>query len=264
MILWPRFKAVFDMNRESISKVKIYANKQGSTRALHVTARYATYVSAIRKLMRGYDDEILSSYLRRLRDEMEKLFLQSAAKLPGTKSQIILLINNYNPTIKHIKTNRVDSQETTHFKELSASKAKMYVEEELSERFGRLITCVKNTEQLLAHSKGKDPAQIGVNHAAIESVAIHFSRYWKAGIEAINMSVKQSFILRPNDNIPMTATSESTSVEILRQVLIQLVLYYQRFQNIIKTVYKIKPPFAKDMIGIQTIMFEMKKYGTRD
>jgi hypothetical protein len=52
----------------------------------------------------------------------------------------------------------------------------------------------------------------------------------------------------------------SEGQEILKQVLIQLVLYYQRFQDILKK-HKAGASLAKELVPIPTIMYEIKKYG---
>ena len=49
-------------------------------------------------------------------------------------------------------------------------------------------------------------------------------------------------------------------MEILKQVLTQLLLYYSRFtDNIVKKCFR-NPPWAKDIVAINTIMYEIKKY----
>lgn len=50
-------------------------------------------------------------------------------------------------------------------------------------------------------------------------------------------------------------------MEILKQVLTQLLLYYTRFQDIIRKVYRGKPPaFSKDLVSTTVILAEIKKY----
>ena len=50
-------------------------------------------------------------------------------------------------------------------------------------------------------------------------------------------------------------------MEILKQVLTQLLLYYTRFQDIIRKVWgRQQPPFSKEIISTATILDEIKKY----
>lgn len=50
-------------------------------------------------------------------------------------------------------------------------------------------------------------------------------------------------------------------MEILKQVLTQLLLYYTRFHDIIRKVWRNKPPaFCKDLVPTNLILAEIKKY----
>ena len=53
------------------------------------------FCAGILQLNKGYDDDILTSNLARLRNEVEKLLLQVASDLSAAKQQVIFLINNY-------------------------------------------------------------------------------------------------------------------------------------------------------------------------
>lgn len=79
------------------------------------------------------------------------------------------------------------------------------------ERFGRLVRFVKATS---AATGGTDEPDL----STAEQIAKHFARSWRDGIDNINASVMQNF------------AESGGETEILKQVLIQLVLYYQRFQ----------------------------------
>lgn len=49
-------------------------------------------------------------------------------------------------------------------------------------------------------------------------------------------------------------------MEILKQVLTQLLLYYTRFQDIIRKAWKKPPPFTRDLVSTSAILAEIKKY----
>ena len=58
-------------------------------------------------------------------------------------------------------------------------------------------------------------------------------------------------------------SSERVASDILKQVLVQLVMYYKRFDDLIKRAFgrrPVPPPFIKDMVIVQSLMFEVKKY----
>ena len=49
-------------------------------------------------------------------------------------------------------------------------------------------------------------------------------------------------------------------MEILKQVLTQLLLYYTRFQDIIKKAFPRAPNFAREIVSTATILMEIKRY----
>ncbi len=75
-----------------------------------------------------------------------------------------------------------------------------------------------------------------------------FASFWKAGIQQINDDVLAYFATCRN------------GMEILKQVLTQLLLYYTRFQDIIKKTWHRAPPFTRDIVSTATILMEIKRY----
>jgi hypothetical protein len=72
---------------------------------------------------------------------------------------------------------------------------------------------------------------------------------WKTNIDLIIRNVLSYF------------SSFRNCMEILKQVLTQLLLYYTRFQDIIRTVWRNKlPPFCKDLVSTSAIRAETKQY----
>ena len=49
-------------------------------------------------------------------------------------------------------------------------------------------------------------------------------------------------------------------MEILKQVLTQLLLYYTRFQDIVRRAWRRPPAFTKDIVSTAAILVEIKKY----
>ena len=71
---------------------------------------------------------------------------------------------------------------------------------------------------------------------------------WQAGIESINRDVMKSFA-----NLKL-------GMEILKQVLTQLLLYYTRFLDLVKQAYPNGAPFAQHIVSIPTLMKEIKNF----
>ena len=55
-------------------------------------------------------------------------------------------------------------------------------------------------------------------------------------------------------------TNFNNGMDILKQVLTQLLMYYSRFQDIIKTCWSRPQPFSKDIVTTASILKEIKKY----
>eukprot|EP00957_Ditylum_brightwellii_P112596 8582960-Ditylum_brightwellii.AAC.1 len=88
-----------------------------------------------------------------------------------------------------------------------------------------------------------------VNPNVVEALVCEFSTSWKTNIEQINRNVLSYF------------SNFRNGMEILKQVLTQLLLYYTRFQDIIRRVWRSKPPaFCKDLVSTTAILAEIKKY----
>ena len=80
----------------------------------------------------------------------------------------------------------------------------------------------------------------------MEHLLRSFHETWRAGIEAINRDVMKSFA-----NLKL-------GMDILKQVLTQLLLYYTRFLDLVKQAYPNGAPFAQHIVSIPTLMKEIK------
>eukprot|EP00946_MAST-07B_sp_MAST-7B-sp1_P002529 g2529.t1 len=162
------------------------------------------------------------------------------------------------------------------FLSLLEEQKQLFVEEELSESFGRLLEFVPKAEaQLGIQTDGGDgdgddngaadsdaaasttqqtkeeiaAAAESVDKSKIESLVRHFGSTWKAGISHMAKSINTYFQDLKN------------GMSILKLCLTQLLLYHTRFQEIIDRVFKNKPvPFAKERVPIQSLFFEIRKY----
>ena len=122
----------------------------------------------------------------------------------------------------------------------------LFVEEELFQTgFSKMIAFVQQTEASLA--QGTSPDQINIQ--VVESLVLEFASNWRAGMESINRNVLSYF------------SNFRNGMEILKQVLTQLLLYYTRFQDLIRKVFKTRSPaFTKDLVTTTVILAEIKKY----
>ena len=281
MMLWPRFKALFDAHVASIMRIAFLEVKpgklvsgvaQGYQRPLFVSQRYANLASAIHRLNRPWNDDILAINLRRLRVEVEKLIQRTAARIAVPKAQVVFLINQYQHIISVMTKEGMghDSEDVQQWSDACKAQIGLFAEEELSEKFKQLIAFVRQTEATL-HSEQKQqqqqqqqqhqaasgssssaqpsPASSGIDLTSLEPIVKHFAKYWRVGIEQINASVRLHF-----------SDEADGSVLILQTIFVQLLLYYQRLSKIVREYARNKPNIIKDLIPSNTISYAVRKY----
>lgn len=87
-----------------------------------------------------------------------------------------------------------------------------------------------------------------LDDAIVESLVREFAGNWRTGIQQINDDVLAYFANFRN------------GMEILKQVLTQLLLYYTRFQDVLKRGYARPPAVSRDIVSTATILMEIKRY----
>jgi vacuolar protein sorting-associated protein 52 len=140
------------------------------------------------------------------------------------------------------------------------------VEEELLTGFSKMIAFVQQTESHMASvaaaamrsdshassdrtTNSNNQLNYDVNPSVVESLVLDFASNWKTNIDQINRNVLSYF------------SNFRNGMEILKHCLTQLLLYYTRFQDIIRKVWKKSlPPFTKDFISTNAILAEIKRY----
>lgn len=191
---------------------------------------------------------MLATILRALRSEIEKLLAERLARQHSTgRNQAAFLINNYDLIVSLLAERGARGEDSLHFEQLLDSIKATFVEEQLGVDYGRLITYIKQTEPMLM--QGASPADIArADLGAMEHLLRSFHDTWQAGIESINRDVMKSFA-----NLKL-------GMEILKQVLTQLLLYYTRFLDLVKQAYPNGAPFAQHIVSIPTLMKEIKNF----
>lgn len=256
MLLWPRFKVVFDMNLES---VKSASTKKVGTIDLQphfVMKRFAEFSATVQTLhrslqSRGMSDDMLMHNMTMLRDEVCRLLERMSAEHATPMARCVFLINNFDAFCSLHEERRLSStDEFAHFDDCLKRQIGLFVEEVLREPFGRLIVFVKQMERGGdgdggAGGAGGAASRAPPDRAALEALVRDFASSWTLGIEHINNSVMAYF------------SNFKSGMNILKQALTQLLLYYTRFQELVKST---APDLTRDLVKIPAILFEIKKY----
>jgi len=282
-LFWPRLKMVMDAHLRSIRGANAKKVGGGDIHPHLVSRRYAEFTCSILLILnrgrknagesyveglatlsgiqndsashRGSAGDMLMNDLDLMLEEMI-LLLKRLADVHATNiKRNVFMINNLDQIITIFKERRVSGKELNRFSELLVQQRELFVEEELLQTFSKMIAFVQQTE---AHMSGISapksargvaaPADV-VNPDVVESLVREFASNWKAGIEQINRNVLSYF------------SNFRNGMEILKQVLTQLLLYYTRFQDVIRKVWRGKPPsFCKDLVSTSVILAEIKKH----
>lgn len=280
LLLWPRFKAVFDLNLMSVRNAKVKKLGAIDLHPHYVIRRYAEFAASVLSLslytqqsVSGDDEtavssaqmhengagEMLLNNLAILRDEMLGLLARLADQHKNIKDKCVFLINNFDLVCVSFQERRIISDEMAKFEELLAAQRERFVEEELMTWYAKLIQFVRRNESITLAAKqqgtatgttdsARTAASQEVDTAQLEKIVREFATTWKSGIEKMNSNVMKYF------------SNFRNGMEILKQVLTQLLLYYTRFVEIVKKCYPRSPPFSSEIVTTQEILYEIKKY----
>lgn len=191
--------------------------------------------------------DMLLQDLNELLDEYIALLERLSEEHTVNIKKIVFMINNLDQAVCIFQERRVaGGKELNRILEMLMLQRELFVEEELLQGFSKMIAFVQQTEASLATGQATDAT---VNIQVVEALVREFASNWRSGMEAINRNVLSFF------------SNFRNGMEILKQVLTQLLLYYTRFQDVIRKVYKRQPPaFTKDLVPTTTILAEIKKY----
>lgn len=191
--------------------------------------------------------DMLLQDLSAMLDEFLLLLERLADEHKAPKRRVVFLINNLDQIVCIFQERRVVGKDYNRLVERLMAQRELFVEEELLVGFSKMIAFVQQTENHIAATP--QGASYDVNAQVVQSLAREFAVNWKANIELINRNVLSYF------------SNFRNGMEILKQVLTQLLLYYTRFLDIIRKVWKKNPPeFTKDLVSTAAILAEIKKY----
>lgn len=103
LLVWPRFKAVFDLHLASVKNANVRALWEDDVHAHYVARRYAEFASAMVQLTTEGGDQQLELNLERLRTALDDLLGKLARNFARPKQQAIFLINNYDVVLAVLK-----------------------------------------------------------------------------------------------------------------------------------------------------------------
>eukprot|EP01116_Phalansterium_solitarium_P008607 TRINITY_DN22544_c0_g1_i1.p1 TRINITY_DN22544_c0_g1~~TRINITY_DN22544_c0_g1_i1.p1 ORF type:complete len:734 (-),score=256.38 TRINITY_DN22544_c0_g1_i1:92-2293(-) len=278
-VLLARLSVVFELHMDSVRAalttsyvaitdqrphyvVRRYAELMASVLSLHVVQlrsdeafedSFVNGAGSVRPSQANPWGDILgaewSGKLLVLRSHIEQLLAKLAAPLAapsagpeGVKRRSVFLINNYDLVLSVLEERGVISEEMMVFRQLHAAEVRVFVEEELTGVMGGIVSLLQRSPI--------DGSEIRADVVEVERLAVHFTAEWKVIINKINTDVMNMF---PNFR---------NGLEVSKQVLTQLALYYARFEDLVKRHFG-NSYFRKDMVPVSTIRYELQKYLSR-
>lgn len=294
-LLWPRLKTVMELHQRSIKQATVLSLGGVDLHAHYVSRRFAEFTcSVLLILQKGQKTkehvrspssglsrvptaamkrssstvskeasaktpapatpsktnsagDMLLQDLNELVDEYIGLLERLSEEHTVNIKRIVFMINNLDQVVSIFQERRVaGGKELNRVLEKLMLQRELFVEEELLQTgFSKMIAFVQQTEATLASGTATDE----MNTQVVESLVREFASNWRSGMESINHNVLSYF------------SNFRNGMEILKQVLTQLLLYYTRFQDVIRKVFKARAQsFAKDLVPTTAILTEIKKY----
>eukprot|EP00696_Hemimastix_kukwesjijk_P019728 gnl/Hemi2/908_TR322_c0_g1_i1.p1 gnl/Hemi2/908_TR322_c0_g1~~gnl/Hemi2/908_TR322_c0_g1_i1.p1 ORF type:complete len:714 (-),score=237.10 gnl/Hemi2/908_TR322_c0_g1_i1:216-2357(-) len=248
-----RFQAVVTMHLQSLQRADAPSLCSSKTppHPHYMSRRFAELTSAF-ILLNQPPDPLVMDAIGALYREMDRLIRAMAQQQPG-KLSLVFLINNFDLIITYWHDLRQEHNIGLKMDEMESLAAslktaiKSYVEEELKEKFDRLIAFLNESRVKLDASNG-DPSSINRDH--FEKHRRDFSARWKAGVESIHNSIFSFF------------TNFKNGQQILQAVLSRLVKYHGRFVDLWKKVFGDNNP--PDFPNRQNVAYEMKRMSRND
>eukprot|EP00927_Polykrikos_kofoidii_P048378 TRINITY_DN4265_c0_g1_i1.p1 TRINITY_DN4265_c0_g1~~TRINITY_DN4265_c0_g1_i1.p1 ORF type:complete len:729 (-),score=172.15 TRINITY_DN4265_c0_g1_i1:122-2260(-) len=260
LLLWPRLRFVLEQNIVSLRKACSQSVTAPTNTHPHlVTRRYSELAASLYALSTPESSglpDTLQQPLNAMQQQVCELLQMMSAKLDGSENGRVFLVNNYDLVLTVFHERHLPRNATAQFEDLLRHQVALFVESQLMRHYPELVTFVKAAEPAVAdideasaRNSGQHGPPSGVDVQKMEQVVRHFSGNWKAAMDRIHHYVMASF------------TNFSNGMEILKQVLTQLLLYYTRLQKIIdKSFPQQRPAFAHELVSNTTILMEIKQY----
>lgn len=252
-LFWPRLSSILDSHVQSLNKI----SSAKDVKSIHldtvffIVRRYADLSSAIAVLNRKYEEDVLLKASRNLFTALSKLLDASLAARPAEEQRIIR-IRCSNLVLRSFSQHGVTSAESTNIASAQKKSIDQYVEQELEDSvFSSMVVQVKN---------GK------LDAASVKVVLQEFRKEWKSGLEQLHQHVLNHFYTLDTNNATLKetftmggASHDDLHNEILKKLLTQILVYYQKFQVMLQNSSDVSASTVRELVPRQTIIYEIKK-----
>eukprot|EP00210_Caulerpa_lentillifera_P001709 g1642.t1 len=279
LLLWPKFKTVFDTQLESIKKGNERLLFSHSPTVHAVSRRFSSMVSSLLVLTAGYEEGDEGAFnvsgfdhmLERLRTAFCSLLSRISRLFKDKRSSIVFLVTNYSHVVSvlreashsqvtapsspgtslagAISLGRLGNLAIKEYEEHLLTCTNNYVEDQLDQHFRDLIGFLRMAETAQKqHSISEGSVIPGYGPEQAAPILQDFSTRWTASIEAMNKEVTMQF------------SGSSCGMDVLQASMTQLLLYYTRLLELVKKQGSEGNAVVRDAVNIPSIMYQIKKY----
>lgn len=210
-----------------------------------VTRRYAEFVVAVNILCSKMENHISASRIinkmKTLCSQTKDLLLRMSTLELDEIKRSVFLINNYDLILSVLKERSIESApEAADFGEMFDIEVINCVELELAVYFGKMIGFVKKKTQ---------QPDLKVSADVVNGFVKEFANTWK------------TILKRISDDMVTLFSNFTTGGRVLQKTYAQLVLYYKRFEDLLKNHYKeLYSRINSEFVPISAMTYEMKQF----
>eukprot|EP01147_Barroeca_monosierra_P010205 gene10205-2362_t len=238
------FQQIVMRHKESIAAVNPEKFSNADTRPHYIVRRYAEFSGAILGLNEQCQIDDVDTAMHSLGELVESLILSAVANYTDPQRYLVFVINNYDLLVSVLsrRTTR-GTVEASATQDQLKKRINEYAEMILEPKFGGVITFVKKAEAKLSNK-----LDFAISEDEVATLIQSFAQTWKLAIDELDREVMVSFTNFKNGRV------------ILQEALTRLVMYYERFLDLLKKLGLRKPGGWPDLVDRHHILIEVKKH----
>ena len=291
-----RFRAIFDSNVASLKAAAPSPKKALGPFDVspHIVSKnFANWSASILVLHRtiqqpSAQDQMLLAHMASVTKEMESLWNKMGTELSGGVKQngalvkAAFVLNQYTITLSTYTERGVSAEDAQVVTASHARAQTAYTDEAVDSAhfkvFAGWIRKVETTAQAAHKQRGGAaflpsilstgvpsylpeglPVPGSLDAAETEAIVREFVLNWRTGLSALNDDVTRFF-----SGVPSAAgAGSSASMAVLLTVFSRVAELHQRFGAILTRAFPANPSFVKEMVTLQTVYAEARRYGQK-
>ena len=292
LLLWPRFKALFDLQVVSLrgTDPRLLVPADQSVQPHPLSQRYADFAVSMLQLNASLaqEDGQLGHNLERLRGVYCNVLRAGAGLFRERARSAAWLANNYSVVVGALQDAREGSAEAAagesggarggagsgagagagsgaaqalgqageatveYFEELLAKATSAYVDETLGQHIGPMLSFVKSAE---GRGGGAGGSGAGADETGFDPAAVAM-----AGPILADFTRQWKISIQTIHKQVMANFADEFATEVLKAALTKLLLTYTKMLDVLKEAGPPGAALLKEAINVPSIMYEIKKY----